>query len=196
MDDPDWDYGTEKQLRQRIQRFVRRLGVELIIIDECQHLKKGGNDVADVTDAFKRFLDMGIAPLVLVGNLDAGRVFERNPQLRARLGMPLNLPALNMKRTSDAIHFKNFITGFDDALEKAGAFGTKSDLSTPATLNRLQKASGGYFGRAARIIKNAAKHAAARGAHRIEDYDFSCVVRSYAIPSKWVDDDPFSMPHS
>lgn len=195
MDDPDWDYGTEKQLRQRILKFVARLGVELIIIDECQHLHKGGNDVADVTDAFKRFLDMGIAPLVLVGNLDAKRVFDRNPQFRARLGLPLTLPALNMKRTADTIYFRDFVVGFDEALERTKAFTSTSSLSQPTTLDALQKVSGCYFGRVARIIKNAAIHAAARGALLVETYDLSCVVREYAIPSGWVDDDPFSAPN-
>lgn len=196
MEDPDWDYGTEKQLRQRIRKFVKRLGVELIIIDECQHLQKGGNDVADVTDAFKRFLDMGIAPLVLVGNLDAKRVFDRNPQFRARLGLPLTLPALDVKkRTADAVHFRNFVMGFDAALAQLEAFGKTSDLSAPAMLDALQEASGGYFGRVARIIQNAAIHAAARGAQFIEAYDLSCVVRDYAIPAGWVGDDPFSTPN-
>lgn len=195
MKDPDWDYGTEKQLRQRILNFVARLGVELIIIDECQHLKKGGNDVADVTDAFKRFLDMGIAPLVLVGNLDAKRVFDRNPQFRARLGMPLALPALEVgKRTADAIHFRNFVVGFDAALSHRKAFGASSNLASPTTLDALRNASGGYFGRVARIIKNAAIHAAARGALLVETYDLSCVVRDYARPAGWVEDDPFSSP--
>ncbi|MEA3051914.1 MAG: hypothetical protein QOG72_817 [Sphingomonadales bacterium] len=196
MKDPDWDYGTEKQLRQRILKFVERLGVELIIIDECQHLHKGGNDVADVTDAFKRFLDMGIAPLVLVGNLDAQRVFDRNPQFRARLGLPLTLPALNMKRTSDAIHFRNFVVGFDEILVSSKGFSTPSNLSAPATLDALERASGAYFGRVARIIKNAAIHAAARGALMVETYDLSCVVREYAIPSGWSEDDPFSAPNA
>jgi hypothetical protein len=196
MKDPDWDYGTEKQLRQRILNFVARLGVELIIIDECQHLKKGGNDVADVTDAFKRFLDMGIAPLVLVGNLDAQHVFDRNKQFRARLGLPLTLRALQVKRsTGDAIHLKNFVLGFDKALSHKEAFGTTSSLASPTTLDALQLASGGYFGRVARIIKNAAIHAAARGALLVETYDLSCVVRDYAMPSKWVEDDPFSTPN-
>ena len=196
MNDPDWDYGTEKQLRQRIRNFVARLGVELIIIDECQHLQKGGTDVADVTDAFKRFLDMGIAPLVLVGNLDARRVFDRNPQFRARLGLPLTLPALDTKnRTSDAIYFRKFVLGFDEALMACKAFTVSSNLTAPAVLDALLEASGSYFGRVARIIKNAAIHAAARGALMVEPYDLSCVVREFAMPARWVDHDPFSTPN-
>lgn len=195
MKDPDWDYGTEKQLRQRIRNFVARLGVELIVIDECQHLQKGGNDVADVTDAFKRILDMGIAPLVLVGNLDAKEVFNRNKQFRARLGLPLTLPALDTSRDGDAIHFRNFVRGFDDALVACKAFTVPSDLTDPVTLEALIEASGSYFGRVARIIKNAAVHAAARGALMVERYDLSCVVRNYAMPAKWCDHDPFSTPN-
>src|SRR3546814_5148096 len=83
MHDPDWSTGTEKVLRVRIDEFVRRLGVELLVVDEIQHLRREGNDVNDVTDALKRWLDVGSVPLVLVGNMDSQPFFERNKQLRS-----------------------------------------------------------------------------------------------------------------
>ncbi|MFD1787705.1 TniB family NTP-binding protein [Sphingomonas floccifaciens] len=192
MKDPDWMIGTEKQLRERIRNFVVELGVELIVIDECQHLHKDGNDVADVTDALKRLLDLGVAPLVLVGNFDAKAVFNRNPQLRARLGLPMYLPAINPKNDAEAIHFRNFVLNFGIQLENCKAVTCSQNLIEATTLEALRIASTGYFGRVSRILKAAAAHAAARGAKGIEDYDLSCVVRELAIPSKWVDCDPFS----
>src|SRR3546814_14403390 len=75
MHDPDWSTGTEKVLRVRIDEFVRRLGVELLVVDEIQHLRRAGNDVNDVTDALTRWLDAGSVALVLVRNMesDGGR---------------------------------------------------------------------------------------------------------------------------
>src|SRR3546814_20551539 len=58
-----------------------RMGVELLVVDEIQHLRREGNDVNDVTDALKRWLDAGSVPLVLVGNMDSQPFFERNKQL-------------------------------------------------------------------------------------------------------------------
>lgn len=192
MKDPDWMIGTEKQLRERIRNFVKELGVELIVIDECQHLHKDGNDVADVTDALKRLLDLGVAPLILVGNFDAQAVFDRNPQLRARLGVPMRLPAFNPKSTAEAVHFRNFVVNFGAALEQCKAVSSAENLSDSSMLDGLRIASTGYFGRVARILRAAAAHAAARGAISIEEYDLSCIVRELAIPSKWVTTDPFS----
>src|SRR3546814_4077295 len=65
------------------------LGVELLVVDEIQHLRREGTDVNDVTDALKRWLDAGSVSLVLVGNMDSQPFFERNKPLCARLGTSL-----------------------------------------------------------------------------------------------------------
>lgn len=203
MKDPDWDNGTEKQLKQRIKNFVEKLGVELIIIDECQHLGKGtkaddekaGIVFSDVTDALKRLLDLKIAPIVLVGNEDAAIVFKRNQQLRARLGLPLELPALRQSLDPEAIMLREFILNFASELKKSGAVTVVPNFEEQEILEGIVAVSGGFIGRVARFLKNAAIHAAARGAVTVEPYDLSCVTRSYAIDSKWITTDPFSTPH-
>src|SRR3546814_9158211 len=116
MHDPDWSTGTEKVLRVRIDEFVRRLGVELLVVDEIQHLRREGNDVNDVTDALKRWLDAGSVQLVLVGNMDSQPFFERTKQLFARLDTPLDLSTLAASKQRDAIHFKAFCSRSDDTL--------------------------------------------------------------------------------
>src|SRR3546814_20081983 len=100
---------------------LRRLGVELLVVDEIQHLRREGNDVNDVTDALKRWLDAGSVPLVLVGNMDSQPFFERNKQLCARLGTPLDLSPLAASKQRDAIHFKAFCSRYDDKLVESGA---------------------------------------------------------------------------
>ncbi|WP_168371624.1 ATP-binding protein [Sphingomonas sp. Leaf198] len=203
MKDPDWDYGTEKQLKQRIKNFVPLLGVELIIIDECQHLGKGtksdddkaGVVFSDVTDALKRLLDLKIAPIVLVGNEDAAVVFKRNQQLRVRLGLPLELPALRTALDPEAILLRDFITAFATQLKTSGAVAVEPNFTHETILDGIIEVAGGYVGRIARFLKNAAIHASARDAVTVEPYDLSCVTRGYAIDSKWITTDPFSKPH-
>jgi len=192
MHDPDWDKGTEKALRVRVSEFVVRLEVEILVIDEVQHLRREGNDVNDVTDAIKRFLDTGIVPVVLVGNLDSKPFFERNGQLSSRLGRPLDLTPLDADRTRDLFHFKNFCTRFDEALVQSGASRMPAGLDTAEMLEGLSIASGGHIGRVARILENAVDHAAWRGALTVEPYDLSQTARTYAMPTWKLELDPFS----
>lgn len=193
MHDPDWSVGTEKVLRVRIDEFVQKLGVELLVVDEIQHLKREGNDVRDVTDALKRWLDTGSVPLALVGNLDSKPFFERNQQLCARLGVALDLSPLDAARQRDAVYFKTFCAKFDEELARSGATLTKASLEEPHLLDGLLAASGGHVGRVARLLEHAVDHTSWRGAVTVEPYDLSSVVRSFAIPMRWVDHDPFAL---
>src|SRR3546814_6039787 len=47
--------------------------------------------------------------------------FERNKQLCARLGTPLDLSPLAASKQRDAIHFKAFCSRYDDKLVESGA---------------------------------------------------------------------------
>jgi hypothetical protein len=193
MKDDEWDKGTEKVLRQRVHEFVRKLDVEAIAVDEIQHLKREKGEVTDVTDALKRLLDLGIVPLICVGDQDSLEFFERNKALAARLGEPLELTPLRKSQRIDAINFKAFCSNYALAMLSKGITTTLADLTTASILEGLLAASGGHIGRVARILQHAARHAAWRGAATVEPYDLSHSVRSYAIP-KWIAFDPFSLP--
>ncbi len=191
MGDDNWQTGSEKVLRQRIDEFVPRLGTKGICIDEVQHLRSEKGAVTDVTDALKRLLDLGIAPLICVGDLDSLPFFQRNKALAARLGIPMDLTPLGTRSGSEAADFKSFCRRYDDALVARGAVATSPGLTSAEMLTGLHAVSGGHVGRVARMLQHAAKNAAMRGAVTIERYDLSCVARAYAVPM-WIDHDPFS----
>jgi hypothetical protein len=191
LHDPNWADGTEKILRQRVSEFCIRLDVGAIAIDEVQHLRRDAGEVTDVTDAIKRLLDLGIVPLILVGDLDSRPFFERNKALAARLGVPLELTPLDYRRSREAVYFKAFCQKYDEALVHVGATKMVAGLGEPAMLKGLHAASGGHIGRVARILQEAVKHAAWRDAVTIDAFDLSHVVRSFAMPS-WISHDPFS----
>lgn len=125
----------------------------------------------------------------------AAVVFKRNQQLRARLGLPLELPALRTGLDPEAILLRDFITAFAVQLKASGAVSVEPNFTDKVVLDGIIEVSGGYVGRIARFLKNAAIHASARGAITVEPYDLSCVTRGYAIDSKWITTDPFSSPH-
>lgn len=194
MDDDFWDDDVSaKVLENRIADFVRRLGVELLIADEVQHLKRKANDANEVTDRLKVFLDRGIVPLVLVGDEESIPFFRANGKLAARLGNPLELKPLNPKASAaDAKLFKNFCKAIDDRLMKAKVFTSSSKLTSNEVLTALLKVSSGHVGRVARLLSVAAPAAVRRGAACVEPYDLSRATREFAIGADWLATDPFS----
>lgn len=87
--------------------------------------------------------------------------------------------------------FKRFCTELDEAVYALGFLDRKAGLETDAMLSALAEVSRGHVGRVARIVQAAFPEAVGRRADRIEAYDLSNVVRSYAIGNNWVSRDPF-----
>lgn len=194
-------------LEQRIEEWVRRLGVELIVIDEVQLLvtKHTSNvadvrygrayltaDAFDVTKKFQSFIDRGVAPMLFIGDETSADFFRLNGQFAARLGTALELQPLDVSRTADRKQFMKFCADYDREVIRLGAVPIPTCLDQPAVLTALIRASGGHIGRAARIIQEALPAAVERGAATMEAYDLSNAVRDYAMDLGWVDQDPFS----
>lgn len=194
LDDEFWDDDVSaKVLENRIADFVRRLGVELLVADEVQHLRRKANDANEVTDRLKVFLDRGIVPLILVGDEDSVEFFRANGKLAARLGEPLQLaPLAPQKSARDAKLFKAFCAALDATLVDNGVFTSSSDLTSAQTLDALLEVSGGHVGRVARLIGVAAPNAVKRGAQRVDAYDLSRATRVFAMGASWTTTDPFS----
>lgn len=192
LGDPHSDQGNTDQVLQRASEFMMHRCVELLIVDEVQHLSKARNDSNEVTDELKNFLDAGIVPLVLAGNLDSKKFFERNDQLASRLGSPLELSPLDPKLNGQAKLFKAFCINLDNALFASGATRQLSGFGQSEILGALLKASSGHVGRVCRVVEAALEHAARRDADYIETYDLSFAVRTFAIPQEYVFSDPFA----
>lgn len=197
-----------KILEQRVEEWVVKLGVELIVVDEIQRLvtnanvrNQSGNDIRtflsadalDVTKKLQAFLDRGVVPLFFIGDETSEAFFEINPQFAARLGTPLELRPLDVGRTADCKRFLRFCVEYDRQIVARKATAVPTCLTEPAILTALIRASAGHIGRAARIIQVALPAALERGAVTLEPYDLSKAVRDFAIDLGWVDYDPFSI---
>lgn len=187
------DRRSYKVLEQRISEWVLKLGVEIIVADEAQRLDQKTEGSSAVTDRIQTFLDRGVVPLVLIGNGKSHRFFEKNQDLSARLGSPIELKRLDPAHSAkDARDFKKFCKSFDEALVRTGIFPSLAELDSVANLDAFLAVSKGHIGRVARLIEEALLVAVRREAAHIERFDLSVATRAYAIKNDWVDHDPFS----
>ena len=197
-----------KVLEQRVEEWVARLGVELIVVDEIQRLVArpeaaiaGSTDPRDlftddamaVTRKLQAFLDRGVVPLFFIGDETSPAFFRLNTQFAARLLKPLELKPLDFTKKADRKRFHDFCVGYDHEIARRRLTVVQTCLVETNIMEGLIAASGGHIGRAARIIQVALPAALARGAVTLEAYDLSNAVRDFAMEVGWVDHDPFSI---
>ena len=192
LGDPHWDLGNADDVRERLREFMRFRDVELLIIDEVQHLKGHSNDKVDITDELKRFLDSGIVPVVFAGNEEARDFFASNVQLAARLGDPLELTPLSAKATDDKKLFRQFCIDLDEEMRAAGICRQPSGFGKAGILTGLMKSSGGHVGRVCRIVEVALEHALRRDADMVEAYDLHHAVDAFAISKGYCQKNAFA----
>ncbi|MDH7639956.1 TniB family NTP-binding protein [Sphingomonas oryzagri] len=196
LGDPHVNVGNVEILEQRCKELLLEHGVQLLFVDEVQHLLGGSQVKEDVTDQLKTFMDEGLVPIVMAGNERSREFFEANPQLAGRLGTPLELAPATMESVDAARAFATFCDNLDQAMVDAGCVRRLSGLGTGAILARMVDAATGHVGRVHRIVEEALRFSARRGADFVEEYDLSYSVRHFAIPNGWVDENPFAEPDS
>lgn len=106
LGDPHWGKGNTDEIKQRTREFMHARGVELLFVDEIQHLARESTDRTDVTDELKRLLDLGIVPVVLAGNEESSAFSEFSPVNGAR---PRSSPRSN--RSARTWRRQGFWTG-------------------------------------------------------------------------------------
>jgi hypothetical protein len=181
----------EDQLIEQVRNCIERAGVEVIVIDECQHLRNKSTDNLEVTDQLKTFLDDCIAPVVFVGVKEAQAMFDENLQLAGRCGDPVELTALNSAVDADVALLTRFLDLLDKQMVERQLTSRSSSLSSPYTVTCLHLASAGVIGQAYRIVRAALLIATSRGALFVETYDLSLAVERWAMRNKVCTSNPF-----
>jgi len=191
LGDEFWDKGTEDGLRARAYQYFVRLGVELMIVDEVQHLEFRSTARSDVTDSLKRILDDGVVSLALVGTEDAREMLQRNPQLSQRMLTPCDILPLDGNDSADRDAFKRFVTKLDKAIVAAGLTTGLSGLAEPRTIECLFDVSQGVVGRVANLLRMAFSRSFYRGADYIELCDLLAATDGWAVGQNIVRYNPF-----
>jgi hypothetical protein len=181
----------EDELIEQVRNCIERGGVEVIVIDECQHLRNKSTDSLEVTDQLKTFLDDGIAPVVFVGVKEAQEMFDENLQLAGRCADPIKLAPLDPAVDDDVALLTKFLELLDKEMVARKLTSRPSSLGSPYIVTCLHLASAGVIGQAYRIVRAALLIATSREALFVETYDLSLAVERWAMRNKVCTYNPF-----
>lgn len=192
LGDPYAHYGNELTLKRRMLEYFVRFGVELLIVDEVQHLNHRNGLKSDITDTLKVLLDEGVVPIVFMGMPEAEAMFKRNLQLNGRLLPPCDLNPLDSKRAADRDLFARFVSYLDQTIVDQGILPNLSDFEGAGLIGALFEVSDGVIGRVSRLLQVALEAALRRGAHCVERSDVSWAVDHWAVPQAFVKSNPLT----
>ena len=186
---------SEPQRFKRACDISRDRGIELFLFDEVQHLIS--SDTARVawrvTEAMKRLLNEGVAPIAFAGDLSATTLFRSNPQLRNRMLTPVELPPLDYASTSDMSYASVFFDRLDQKMVDDKLVSAKANLGAGRVPAVLSAASAGTLGTACNIVREALRIALHRGAKKISVQDISDAIDRWAIPQGFVSSNPLGV---
>ncbi|MGF1761661.1 TniB family NTP-binding protein [Photobacterium sagamiensis] len=170
-------------LTKRIVELAPALKIELIIIDEFQHLvEKSSNKVLSrVGDWLKMILNKTKCPMVLFGMPYSKVVLDANSQLQGRFSIQLHLRPFSYQH--DKGTFEIFLKSLDAALP----FKKSSGLSSEKMQKKLYAFSNGNMRSLRNLIYQASIQAIEKGCDSIneEDWVFASELTSGDKPSTW-----------
>jgi len=155
---PNASHGDEIDMTSRLVTLIKNCGVELIILDEFQHLlqRASAKGAQQASDWLKELMNKTKVPLVLVGMPECTKLLEAHEQLDRRFIVVEELASFNYVR--DASEYRKFLKAVQQALpfpQQDGAL----HLYDPLCAKRIYVASRGSPGRTMRLIREAAKMA-------------------------------------
>lgn len=193
LGDPLAEKGTYLDIQRRVYDACRERGIELIIIDEINHLVMQDTEKAawKVTETLKRMLEDGVAPMVLAGMERAEKLFTTNDQLNNRLRQPFSYDPLDMNIDGDLAYAAKFMRQLDKAMVAACVCEMPSGLGEHALPWAIFKAGNGYIGRAKNIIERALELSLLESSPCIAISHLHKAVELWAVGLDFVPDNAF-----
>ncbi|GLR13683.1 transposase [Chitinimonas prasina] len=161
--------GSAAYRTERLIQMIAACGVELIFLDEFQHLVERAtpNKIRAVSDWVKTLINETGTPIVLLGMPSAASLVQENDQLPRRF---------RFKRSFEPFHWHYDREEFRltiDRLDQALPFELPSALGGAALLPRIFLACRGRFGFLNNLLYEAARHAISDASARIEVHHLS-----------------------
>jgi len=155
--------GTSLDRVRRVQEYLARYKVEVVLIDEAQHVVSRGQAVTlqATADFVKGLIERTRIAYVLAGVAAAGDFFMIDEQIRNRFMTPVELRIeLSHDSTVELDGVKGILTLIYKLQEKVAFFG-RSDLYNLGAGSRLCLATDGRIGKILDLLQDAGKKAIA-----------------------------------
>ncbi|MDU0203997.1 TniB family NTP-binding protein [Paenibacillus sp. MAH-36] len=164
LGDPYFDKGTEKTMKVRIVDFIQNCGVQLVILDEFNHLIDSDTKrvLQKVADWIKGLANSVNVPIILSGVPSAEKIFRYNIQLDTRFTNRLRLQQFK---------FNKDFRGLLKAIDEAHPFTESSHLSDPKMTEKLYYATKGNMRILMRLIESATFEAVAANRNKLTEDD-------------------------
>lgn len=163
--DPFCDRGTIDNKTRRLRHLLEKCGVEIILIDEIQHLadKTRRRVLHDSANWLKTLILETRLPVVAIGVPYASRIIDADPQLKGRFSVETSLEPYDWRSPEQREDFITFLSHVDDALP----FARPAGLAEPEVALALYQASSGIPRLFMKVICTAAHMAIREDSMRI-----------------------------
>jgi hypothetical protein len=180
--------GTEVEITHGLITLLKNMEVELIILDEFQHLiQKSSNRVMhDTADWLKSIINKSGVPVVLFGMPWSREILSCNRQLARRFSLQRKIEHFYLSKADSRQLFRDFLAKIDGAMPFDGL----SELDSKVMTLRLFAASKGNIGDLMTLIYRAAKFAIDDSKGKIE---LACFIKAWQKYYKGLPN-PFDMP--
>ncbi|GLR98968.1 AAA family ATPase [Bradyrhizobium liaoningense] len=184
--------GTTSDLLRLAYDYLNEHNVELLIIDELQHLmrekdkekdKRGpSEEPTNLTNTLKTMLIRGLVPMAFVGIEEARSVVFNDTQLSGRCIKEIDYSRLDWTIRAEREIFENYCGAVGLKLKQHGLFEHKSDFMSGDVPICLHAASSGRVGIVSRIVEQAALIAVDDGSSQVLRGHLLQAVDLWAIP--------------
>lgn len=148
--------GSEPELWERVYRYLRAGGVQLLVLDEIHHVKTTTGAMArSVGECIKHALLEGPCPIVLSGIHTAELPFKANEQLQQRAIPSIELRPFRSDIPSDLDLFMEFLAAYLLRLENSGICKNATAVIEGDGPACILEVSAGVLGAACRLLKEA-----------------------------------------
>ncbi|MFC0414161.1 TniB family NTP-binding protein [Cytobacillus solani] len=167
LGDPAYDKGTEISQTSRLLNFIKKCKVELIIIDEFQHLldRDTKHILNKASEWVKSFCDEAGVPIILCGFPESKKIFKFNSQLDRRFLTKLSMEGFRYYTKEEQIEFRAFLKSIDEQLP----FIDRSSLASKQLADKFFYATNGIPSHVNKILYEATGLAAKSGNDSIDE---------------------------
>ncbi|WP_348236103.1 TniB family NTP-binding protein [Vibrio parahaemolyticus] len=143
------------KMAKEISDLMKMCGVELIIIDEFQHMidRKNKQVLHSAADWLKMLIVRSKIPVVLFGMPYSVVILEANNQLAGRFELQHTLEPFRLNNKANQSIYKTFLTMLDEALP----FPESSNLASTDMMKRMYAFSQGNLRRIRKLINRASR---------------------------------------
>ncbi|WP_316570419.1 ATP-binding protein [Neobacillus sp. YIM B06451] len=192
LGDPVYDRGGENSLTDRLLQYIGKemCAVELIIIDEFQHLIDRDTDkvLKKASDWIKSFSEDAAVPILICGMPESENIFERNAQLDDRFSLREEMKSFEYESDEEKHLFRSFLHNLDKALP----FSSRSKLADRLVSDKIYYATKGKQRMIKKILVEATIIALKSGKDSIDEIDLYLAYRRINISSRKFAINPFT----